>query len=177
MKTTIVTAVILLFSSFLFAQQFGTGLEFNDEAYSEIPSKPKNVSFFDDLADVSQASLKQYVPIVKNQDQYGTCTGWATAYYGRTIVEAKQMGLTSQEEINNISFSPLFTYLNVASAENKVNCQRGSSIHLALKLLKSDGSPYYKDYSYLCDDSIPEEIKDKAKENVIENYNRLISGN
>jgi hypothetical protein len=177
MKTTIVTVATLLFSSFLFAQQFGTGLEFNDEAYSEIPSKPKNVSFFDDLADVSQASLKQYVPIVKNQDQYGTCTGWATAYYGRTIVEAKQMRLTNQDDINNISFSPLFTYLNVASAENKINCQRGSSIHLALKSLKADGSAYYKDYSYLCDDSIPQEVKDKAKDNVIENYNRLISGN
>jgi len=176
MKNYLTLIVSLLISSLAFSQQFGTGLIFNDEAYEEIPSKSKNVSFFDDLADVTNASLKQYVPLVKSQDQYGTCTGWATAYYARTIVEAKQLGITNQEEINNIAFSPLFTYLSVASAANKINCQKGSSIDLALHSLKTDGSPFYKDYGVICDDAIPEEIAKKAKANLIESYNRIITG-
>jgi uncharacterized protein YvpB len=174
MKTYYPIIIALLISSVAFSQHFATGLVFDDDAYAEIPAKPKNVAFFDNLADVSRASLKQYVPIVKSQDQYGTCTGWATAYYGRTIIEAKQLELSNQEEINNIAFSPLFTYLNVA--KNKINCQKGSSIHLALNSLKNDGSPYFKDYGVLCDDTIPETVTKKAKANVIENYNRIITG-
>lgn len=174
MKNNFTILITILISSLSFSQQFGTGLVFDDDAYAEIPSKPKNVSFFDDLADVTRASLKQFVPTVKSQDQYGTCTGWATAYYARTIVEAKQLGITNQEEINDIAFSPLFTYLNVA--KNKINCQEGSSIDLALYSLKTDGSPYYKDYGVLCDDSIPEEITKIAKSNLIENFSRIITG-
>lgn len=174
MRKTVLLLTFLLISSLAFSQQFATGLVFDDEAYAEIPAKPKNVAFFDDLADITNATLKQYVPVVKSQDQYGTCTGWATAYYGRTIIEAKQRKITNQDEINKIAFSPLFTYLSVA--QNKVNCQKGSSIDLALNSLKTDGSPYFKDYGVLCDDAIPAEIIEKAKANVIESYNRIITG-
>ena len=169
--------IILLTTSLCLAQH-GTGLVFDDEAYEEIPSKPKNVAFFDDLADISSASIKKYAPVVRSQGGYGTCTGWATAYYGRTIVEAKQLGLKDQEEINKIAFSPIFTYLNAATKENSYNCQKGASLDRALRSLINDGSPYFEDYkdAQFCDDAIPENVFEKAKSNVIKEYNRVIVG-
>lgn len=180
MKTFITSLFVVLFLSPLAMAQtdFATGLDFDDEAYAEIPSKPKNVSFFDDLADISSSSIKQFVPVVRSQGGYGTCSGWASAYYARTIVEAKQLGLTNQEDINEIAFSPIFTYLNAASEENRVNCQRGATLDKALNSLANDGSPYFKDYTeaQFCDDNIPSTVKEKAKQNVIERYNRVITG-
>src|SRR5690606_4073462 len=96
---------LLLFSlsfNLCLAQQQGTGLLFNEEGYESIPKKANNVSFFDDLADIRQASLKQYVPTVKNQGGYSTCLGWSSAYYGRTIMEARQQNITNTAQIDEI---------------------------------------------------------------------------
>jgi len=177
MKKFVFYILALLCMPLVMAQEFGTGLILDDEAYAKIPAKPNNVSFFDDLADITRASLRDYVPVVRSQGGYGTCTGWASAYYGRTIVEAKQRGITNQEEINEIAFHPIFTYLNAASDENKVNCQKGAGMDQAMRSLRDDGSPYFKDYkAQFCDDNIPQSVVEKARVNTIQEYRRVITG-
>ena len=38
----------------------------------------------------SSASIKKYCPTPGNQDPYGTCAAWSTAYAARTIIEAQK---------------------------------------------------------------------------------------
>ena len=54
-------------------------------------------------------ALKDFVPVIKNQGGYGTCVGWSTAYYGRTILNARIENLTDVENISKSAFSPVFT--------------------------------------------------------------------
>lgn len=180
MKRKIGTTLLfwfLILGNLSFAQSQGTGLLFDEEGYSEIPKKANNVSFFDDMADVRSASLKQFVPTVKNQGGYSTCLGWSSAYYARTIMEAKQLGLTDKTEIDKIVFSPIFTYLNAKVQEDNYNCNRGAYMHKGAKSLVEDGAPFFKDYAEaeLCDDGIPESVRELAGNHRIKEYRRLTS--
>ncbi|MCB0455826.1 MAG: DUF4384 domain-containing protein [Aequorivita sp.] len=177
MKKNIPFFLFLISASLCFAQQQGTGLLFDETGYESIPKKANNVSFFDDLADVKRASLKQYVPTVKNQGGYQTCLGWSTGYYGRTILEAKQQNITNAEDIDAIAFSPIFTYLNAKVVEDNYNCNKGAFIHKGAQSLVEDGAPYFRDYSEaeFCDDAIPETVAQNASNHKIKDFRRLIT--
>ena len=71
--------------------------------------KARNVAFQDVLSEQNSTSLKDFVPVIKNQGGYGTCVGWSTAYYGRTILNARIENLTDVENISKSAFSPVFT--------------------------------------------------------------------
>jgi hypothetical protein len=173
MKKITLIFILSFFSTFSFSQnKQSTGLLFDDEAYEKTPLKARNVSFQSSINDYSIASLKEFVPEIKNQGGYGTCVGWSTAYYGRTILKARTEGLTSQNEINKNAFSPAFSYLH-SNVNDDYNCQKGAYINKALENMVQVGSPFLKDYNVLCDNAIPKSVSNLANENKIKDYTRL----
>lgn len=175
-KVLLFASLYVSFSMALFAQgPHHTGMLIDDAAYDKIPVKARNVGFQDVIAEVSNASIKKYVPEIKNQGNYGTCVGWSSAYYGRTILQARINNITSQAEINKITFSPAFTYLN-SNVENDYNCQGGAYVNVALQSMVDYGAPYFSEYNLNCDTSIPNYVWDAASKNKIKDYNRLFSG-
>lgn len=99
---------------------FGTGLDHEKEKES-LKSIPKDLSLIT-IADApaaqsSRVVLTDYVPPVRDQEQYGTCTAWATGYYTRTIMYARENNLTKTdlEDDKNV-FSPLDVYLSIDRA-------------------------------------------------------------
>lgn len=163
----------LLLGSFVFSQTpRSTGLLFDDEAYEQTPLKARNVAFQDVVTEVTSTTLKQFVPKIEDQGGYGTCVGWSSAYYGRTILEARLSNITDQTTITQGTFSPAFTYLH-ANIENDYNCQGGAFIAKALKGMVEKGVPFYKDFNVMCETKIPEAILEQAQEHKIKDYTRL----
>lgn len=165
--------IFLLLGTFTFAQtQRSTGLLFDDEAYEKTPLKARNVAFQDVVTEATLASLKQFVPKIADQGGYGTCVGWSSAYYGRTILEARLTANTDSISITENTFSPAFTYLN-ANIENDYNCQGGAFIAKALKGMVEKGVPYYRDFDVMCETIIPDNILAQAQEHKIKDFTRL----
>lgn len=165
--------LFLLTSSFVFGQnQRSTGLLFDDAAYEKTPLKARNVAFQDVVTEVTSTSLKQFVPEVKDQGGYGTCVGWSSAYYGRTILESRMANESNQTTITKNAFSPVFTYLH-ANVENDYNCQGGAFIAKALGAMSEKGVPYYADYDVMCGTIIPEDLFSKAEDFKIKDFTRL----
>ncbi|MGB1308597.1 MAG: C1 family peptidase [Oceanihabitans sp.] len=177
MKKILFTTLACILFSFTYAQnQPATGLLFDDDAYEQTPVKARNVAFQDVVSEQTNASLKEFVPEIKNQGGYGTCVGWSSAYYGRTILNARIEGISSREEITKNAFSPVFTYLH-ANVDNDYNCQGGAYINRAMETMVEIGSPFFKDYDVMCDSSIPEPIFKLAGDNKIKDFTRLFGSN
>jgi hypothetical protein len=173
MKNYQILCLLFLFSSLLFSQNAPkTGLLFDDSAYDKTPMKARNVAFQDVISEQSSTSLKDFVPIIKNQGGYGTCVGWSTAYYGRTILNARIENLTAKEDISKSAFSPVFTYLN-SNTDDDYNCQGGAFIGKAMNTMVDVGSLYFSDYNVMCDTAIPEGLLEKASVNKIKDFTRL----
>lgn len=170
--------LLFCFQTFLIFSQTQipqTGLiidDFSDEAYQATPLKSPDMGFQDVIADITNASLVEFTPEVKSQDEYGTCVGWATAYYGRTIIEAKQKGLSDKSEISKLAFSPLFTYLN-ANVSTDINCIKGAYLNKALEHMSVKGSAFYSDFPDLCADAVPENLYKGAENFKIKDFTKL----
>lgn len=170
------TIILVLTCTLTFAQNKpNTGLLLDDQAYGQVPLKARNVSFQSVVADVTSASLKKFVPTIMNQGTYGTCVGWSSSYYGRTILNARKENLASKASIDQNTFSPAFTYLH-SNDDDDYNCQGGAYIHKAMNVLVNKGVPLYTDYNVMCGDEVPNAILEKALENKIKDYSRLFSG-
>lgn len=168
-----VLLIFLFVSSFAFCQvQPKTGLLFDDDAYKNTPLKARNVSFQDVVTEYTSASLKQFVPNIKNQSTYSTCVGWASAYYGRTILESRLTNEQDSIKINQNTFSPVFTYLN-ANVENDYNCSGGAFIGKAMETMVEKGVPLFKDFDVMCETSVSEELVKKAELHKIKDFTRL----
>jgi hypothetical protein len=152
-----------------------TGLiidEYSDEVYQATPLKSPDLGFQDVVPDVSSASLEKFAPIIKSQSEHGTCVGWSTAYYGRTIIEAKLKNITDKSEIAKLAFSPLFTYLN-SNVASDFDCLKGAYLNKALEHMSLKGSALFADFPYLCADSIPENLYAGAEKFKIMDYTKL----
>lgn len=169
-----VSLLVCLFFSLILTSQNrpSTGLLFDDDAYDKVPLKARNVAFQDVVSEQTSTSLSKFLPEIKSQKQYGTCAGWSSAYYGRTILNARINNLTDIDEITAQAFSPVFTYLN-ANVDDDYNCQGGAFISKAMQTMVEKGSPFFKDYNVLCDTEIPDSIEELAKENKIKGFTRL----
>jgi len=55
--------------------------------------------------------MRAYAPLPKHQGDYGNCTGWASSYCARTILEAIANGWTDKRTITDMAFSPGFSFL------------------------------------------------------------------
>lgn len=152
--------------------QRSTGLLFDDEAYENTPVKAKNVAFQDVVTEFTSSTLKSFVPPIKNQGGYSTCVGWATAYYGRTILESRLYDVQDSLTIAKGTFAPVFTYLH-SNVENDYNCQGGAYIGKAMEAMVEKGVPYYEDYSVMCDTEIPENLYGSAERFKIKDFARI----
>ena len=155
------------------AQQYPTGLIFDDEAYEEtFLTAPLMRGDYGDLP--SKASLKEYTPIPGNQNPFGTCVAWATAYAARTISFAIQNDLNDRKIITENAFSPSFIYRQIKHADDD-SCSKGSSLSDALQLIEDQGVPKLADFPYECHKVIREHHKNKAIQYKIDGFKRLFN--
>jgi hypothetical protein len=154
------------------AQEYPTGMLFDDEQYSEIDQKATLTrSLYSNIP--KKHSLKKYAPQVKSQGSYGTCVGWASAYAALTIAEAIQSKRNKPEEITAEAFSPGFVYTQIKFASDN-NCTLGSHIHDALELMKTKGAAKYNALAEVnCPAYISENVFNQASEHTIEDYAKL----
>lgn len=149
------------------------GLVFDDEAVEKIPVKPQLLTR-DYKAVPRSVSLVKWTPIPKSQENYGTCTSWATTYAARTIAEAIDRGWTDRQLITREAFAPNFVYTQI-KFDGDVNCQRGSCIDDAMRILSVKGAPKLNDFNVMCARSIPEDIFTKAKPYTIDDFFQVFS--
>ena len=89
---------------------------------------------------LSSYSLEQYLPEIGDQGVVGSCVGWATTYYGLTIVKRIEHGKNYPE------FSPLSVFNRFSYQNNSNPCENGAWIDECLSLLVNKGCPYLKQY-------------------------------
>jgi C1A family cysteine protease len=85
-------------------------------------------------------SLEEYLPEIGDQGDVGSCVGWATAYYGLTIVKRIEKG-KDYPEFSALSVFNRFCYLKGLDP-----CGGGSYIDGCLSLLVTKGCPFVRDY-------------------------------
>jgi len=119
----------------------GTGCLFNSErlkrerifTYNNEEDKPN-------LEMLSSYSLEDYLPAIGDQGDVGSCVGWATTYYGFTIIKRMEHGKDYPV------FSPLSVFNRFSYFKGTDPCQNGAYIDECLNILVSKGSPFEKDY-------------------------------
>ncbi len=164
--------VASIFLSFeIYAQQYFTGLIFDDEQYDQsIALVAQSKASFENLPD--SFSLKQFAPKAGNQIRFGTSVGWAAAWGARTILEAQKQNWVNVDEITQNAFSPIFAY-QMSRKPGDDNCTVGSKMEEVLSKMKYSGAVKYVDFLEFCPDEIPADLVSKAKENRITEYNKL----
>lgn len=144
-------------------------MDINDGAYATAPKKARLTRALDVLP--SSASIKQYTPFPKTQDQYGTCAAWASAYCGRTTVDAIKNNWTDRAMITQHAYSPAFLFRLLRP--NDPACNGGSSIETAFQLMKNTGSIPFSILPVLCVPSIAPAQLTIAGEAKLKDYARL----
>lgn len=122
----------------------------------------------------SRYSLESYCPIPQNQGQYGTCTGWATAYAFRSILEAVNRGWTEKAYITNEAFSPIFLYARI-KLPGDVNCSMGSVISDAFSQMKNVGVAKKRDFNHMCSSFVPNDVMTSASRYKIANFQTIVN--
>lgn len=147
-KTFIYFAILFLSIKFSFAQKFKTGLIIDKEAYNQIPRQ----SLYGDggksetkaLDGVFKVDLKPFCPKPGHQGSIGSCVGWSSGYAALTIAEAisENKNAYKQEEITKNAKSALFIYNQIKISD----CDGGSRIEDAMKLMQEKGNTTHKDF-------------------------------
>ena len=155
----------------LYPQSPGTGLIFDLPSYRGTPYKMKlTASNYKALP--SSASLEKYCPTPGDQGPYGTCVAYASAYHLRTILYARQKGLTDKSKINKLVFSPRFVYESIKDPSD-TDCQGGSNPINALELFKTLGVSTNKTLPYACNSGVTTDALLEASSFSIRDYQIL----
>lgn len=167
-----VLAVILILSSLgLHAQQFATGMTWDEASYRSIPYKAQFTSAtYQNLPE--KVSLEQWAPIPGDQGQFGTCVAYASAYGLRTMMLAKDLDITDKETITANALSPSYVYALIKK-EDDIACNKGANPKLGLEALKVAGAPTLKTMPYECNPSITKEAQMEAIDYRIRDYQTL----
>ncbi|MDW7694616.1 C1 family peptidase [Flammeovirgaceae bacterium SG7u.111] len=174
MRISLIFLLGLLSFNLVFAQEYTTGLNFDDEEYAKIPRKAPLTRGLYVEAMPTAISLKKYCPTPMSQGSYGTCVGWSTNWAARTIVEAIRNNWNSRDQISQNTFSPGYVYQQIKD-RNDVNCSFGTSIHDALNYMKFNGSVHYSDFDQSCASEVPMHLKEKEKAFKIKDFARIFS--
>lgn len=138
--------VINFLAHSIVAQEYGTGLLLDEELYQNIPKAAPLMR--GDILDVPKSfSLKSFSPTPGYQGNEATCAGWATAYAGRTILEAIRFNIGNNRIDSNV-FSPSFVY-NLIRPKN--HCRSSVSLVDALDVLKYKGGLKLNEFEISCD--------------------------
>lgn len=149
------------------------GLNFNDTSYNNVLKKKSSLVVNEDGLP-PKVDLSMYVPSVLNQGSLGTCVGFSTAYYMRTILEAKRLNITNKDSIDALRFSPSFLY-NAIKSPNDDACKKGAEVSNALEFLKTNGVARLAQQGY--PDCTPMTSLQPAAESKIMDYIRLFGLN
>lgn len=167
---SILGSIFLILPHAMNAQfQYTAGLDFDDAGYGAVKRKANLTRSLDVLP--VNASIKMYAPIPKSQGSHGTCAAWATAYCGRTIVEAVKNEWTNKQFITDRAYSPAFLFRLLKPADSV--CTGGSSLGVAFDLMKEKGSIPFNRLSVQCTPAIPASLMDIAGKEKIKDYLRL----
>jgi len=126
--------ILLMSGAFsLFPQSYGRGAVLDSDAYARVPQR----SATRDVTPLPRSvSIKEFSPRPGDQNPYGTCVGWATAYAARTISESIALKRTDRELTTKNVFSPVYVYKSVADNEG-IN---GAVIPYALDFIRDNGA-------------------------------------
>ena len=152
MKKIILTFNILLLSILSNAQIHRFGDVYDPAEVARTPQQAELLTR-DYTALPSSYSLRKWCPIPKSQGDYGTCTSWSTAYYARTICEARNNNWTDKQKITSETFSPTFVYTLIKKS-NDYNCSQGASTMRALEIIWQKGVPKLSNLPYGCNSTI-----------------------
>lgn len=159
-----VLAIIFL----LFFSEIGLcqGLISNDKTDGEYRKKAQKYALFsnDSLGLPPKVDLSIFAPEALNQEKWGTCVGISSAYYMRTILEARRLNITDKKLINNLSFSPSYLYNAIKQPTNN-DCIEGTELVKALDFLKNKGIARLREQPYpYCGNNIDSiKLKDESK--------------
>ena len=129
--------VIWVFLLILNIPAFSQGAIFDEEVYNNLPRTPSlAASSYEGLP--SSFSLKQYAPLPGDQEDYGTCVGWAAGYAARTISESVALNRLNQTETTQNAFSPIYIYRNIRPDDP--TGRYGAQIYTALDLMRDTGA-------------------------------------
>jgi C1A family cysteine protease len=121
---------------------------------NDIPGKRIKVqknSVLLNTAPPTKYSLEQYLPPIGNQGDVGSCVGWASAYYGFTIIKRIENGSGTP------AFSPWSVFNRYGNIYKTMPCSPGAEIDKCLAILQEKGCPTEKEYK------IPYCAVDKSK--------------
>ena len=149
--------------------KFGTGMDFDDASYQAVNKKAKLTRSLEALPTL--ASIKQFAPTPGNQSTYGTCTAWATAYCGRTIVEAVKNNWTDKNFITSRAYAPAFLF-RMLSPDDQA-CKGGTVIANALELIKEKGLILYSQLPVTCTPTLTNAQLAAAENGKIKDFMRL----
>ena len=174
-RLLLLLTLLLLQTLLAWGQQRGTGLIVDDDIENKIPKKTRLLTRSYTTLPKSW-SLRQYCPVADDQGIYQTCVGWATAYAARTICEAVKNGWKNTDKNTAESFSPLFVYGNIKHAGTQ-ECNMGTTLDSAMKLLKNTGVVKKKSFDVMCVDFVSTGLNDEAKKYKIDDYFLLFGPN
>lgn len=151
-----------------YTQQYGRGILLDESLYLY---SPKSVPLLrgDFLAIPQNYSIKVYTPEAGTQGSYPTCSGWACAYSGRTILEAITNNW-DKETIKNNVFSPSFIYNQIRPTQS---CNEGASLLDALNIMKEFGALRLFDFEYNCEKQVTSEDKSRASKFKIQDFREI----
>ena len=118
-----------------------TGYDWDEEDPSRLEDDINIVDIIDDdsqvMPDLSgSVDLRNYLPPIGDQGQYGTCVAWASAYNARTYLYAKENNLTStQLSSPAYQFSPKYVFY---AMNNRTSCD-GSYFEEVLDIIQKKG--------------------------------------
>ncbi|MBC6367008.1 C1 family peptidase [Algoriphagus sp. AK58] len=84
--------------------------------------------------------LSNFLPEIGNQGRLGSCTAWATTYYGRSLLH--NIGQNSSRS-QGVTLSPSFIYNQITKGQCK-----GTSIIQSLQLLVDQGASEWEVFPY-----------------------------
>ena len=148
-KKTQTIALLYLVGLFLFispthAQQYKMGLKLDKRKYAAFSRKSAQAKM-GELP--QQVSYEAYIPPIGNQGDYGTCVGFSTAYYYRTMVDAIQRKTTTQATIGQWLYSPSDLYNRIKESSD-VNCKEGAFPGDAFEKLINEGVATFAQVGY-----------------------------
>lgn len=164
--------LFFIFFSFFFSYsqvQFARGMDFEDNSYPSVPLKAKLTRGLT-VVPVA-ASIKIFAPTPADQGAHGTCTSWAAAFCGRTIMEAIKNNWTDKKQItaNAYSAAALFRMLK---PEDSL-CKGGSAISDAFQIMKDIGAIKKNDLQIKCVPTIEQSDIELAGSSKIKDFMRL----
>jgi hypothetical protein len=168
----IVFAFFILIGKCTIAQQFPTGLEFEDEIYEVQPVISLQTGGKSIPASVD---LSVYAPFPRHQGTIFSCVGWSVGYGALTIERAILNGWTDRMKITNESSSALFLYNQIKIG----NCNRGARISDALNFLQDKGdclAKYYDKNLDDCEQPVSPDLVKNAENYKISDYAALFDG-